>query len=376
MVALGYQKTGLGRRIALSLVKALGGRTLGLGYAVALSDLVLAPFTPSNTARSGGTIYPIVESIPPLYGSLPGQTARRIGSYLIWTALATTCVTSSMFLTGVAPNLLGVALVAKMAKVSFSWGQWFMGFLPLGILLFLSVPLVIYWLYPPEIKRSDNVPAWAASELKKIGPLTAGELKMAALVILALTLWIGGASWINATAVAVGIVALMIVLGVISWDDALGNRQAWNVLIWFATLVTLADGLSRVGFLAWFAHGAAGVLHGVPIMTFVLASVALFFLMHYMFASITAHTAALLPVFLVAAAGVPGVPIKLLALALLYTLGLMGILTPYATGPGPIYFGSGYISRKDFWILGLIFGAIFLAGLLFIEVPYLSTLYR
>jgi hypothetical protein len=240
----------------------------------------------------------------------------------MWTALATTCVTSSMFLTGVAPNLLGVALVAKMTKTTFTWGQWFMGFLPLGLLLFLSLPLVVYWLYPPQVKRSDDVPGWAAGELKKIGRVTAGELKMASLVVLALALWIGGGTWINATTVAVGIVVLMIVLGVVSWDDVLGNRQAWTVFVWFATLVTLADGLARVGVLSWFAHGAAAALCGVPIMTFVLASVAFFFLMHYLFASITAHTTALLPVFLAAAAAVPGVPINLLALALLYSLGL------------------------------------------------------
>ena|ERR1039457_4096021 len=59
MFALGYEATGLGRRIALLLVKALGRRTLGLGYAIALSDLFLAPVMPSNTARSGGTVYPI-----------------------------------------------------------------------------------------------------------------------------------------------------------------------------------------------------------------------------------------------------------------------------------------------------------------------------
>ncbi|MEM1595669.1 MAG: anion permease, partial [Desulfurococcaceae archaeon] len=65
--ALGYAKTGLGRRIALLFIKYLGKRSLGLGYAIALSDLVLAPFMPSNTARSGGTIYPIISNIPPIY---------------------------------------------------------------------------------------------------------------------------------------------------------------------------------------------------------------------------------------------------------------------------------------------------------------------
>ena len=113
MFALGYEATGLGRRVALLLVKALGRRTLGLGYAVALSDLCLAPVMPSNTARSGGTVYPIVKNIPPLYGSFPNDNPRRIGGYLLWTGFATTCVTSSMFLTALAPNLLAVEIARK-----------------------------------------------------------------------------------------------------------------------------------------------------------------------------------------------------------------------------------------------------------------------
>jgi L-tartrate/succinate antiporter len=54
----------------------------------------------------------------------------------------------------------------------------------------------------------------------------------------------------------------------------------------------------------------------------------------------------------------------------------MGILTPYATGPAPIYYGSGYISRRDFWVLGLVFGVIFLAVLLVVGLPYLAVLAR
>jgi len=151
----------------------------------------------------------------------------------------------------------------------------------------------------------------------------------------------------------------------------LENKQAWNVLVWFATLVTLADGLNRVGFLKWFATGAAGALGGYSVMTIVVALTVLYFVVHYMFASLTAHTTALLPVLLTAAMAVPEMPVRLISLLFCYTLGLMGIISPYATGPGPIYYGSGYVSRKDFWTLGFIFGAIYLAALLLIGVPFL-----
>lgn len=163
----------------------------------------------------------------------------------------------------------------------------------------------------------------------------------------------------------------MVMTRIVEWDDVLAHKQAWNVLIWFATLVTMADGLNKVGFLKWFAGGAASALSGYSVMTIVVALTVVYFVVHYMFASLTAHTTALLPVLLTAAIAVPEMPVKLISLLFCYSLGLMGIISPYATGPGPIYYGSGYISRKEFWTLGLIFGAIYLAALLLIGLPYL-----
>jgi len=372
MFALGYEKTGLGRRVALNLVKWLGKRTLGLGYAVALADLALAPFTPSNTARSGGTIFPVIKNIPPLYGSEPGPTARKMGAYLMWTAFATTCLTSAMFLTGLAPNLLALSLVKSTAKINISWAEWFMGIMPVGLLLFIFLPLIVYKIYPPEIKSSPDVPVWAGNELNKMGRISAKETGMALLAVLALGLWIFGGEFINATTVAILVLCLMVMCRIVHWDDVLENKQAWNVLVWFATLVTMADGLNRVGFLKWFATGAAGALGGYPVMTVVIALTVVYFVVHYMFASLTAHTTALLPVLLTAAMAVPEMPVKLISLLFCYTLGLMGIISPYATGPGPIYYGSGYVSRKDFWTLGFVFGAIYLVVLLVIGVPYLN----
>lgn len=164
--------------------------------------------------------------------------------------------------------------------------------------------------------------------------------------------------------------SLMILSGVISWDDLLGHKQAWNVLFWFATLVTLADGLAKVGFLKWFANTAAASMVGYSPTTVIMLLVVLFFVVHYLFASLTAHVTALLPVFLTTAAAIPGVNMLLLCLS----LGLMGIITPYATGPSPIYYGSGFVSRKDFWLQGFLFGAIFLAALVFLGVPYLLSM--
>jgi L-tartrate/succinate antiporter len=325
---------------------------------------------PSNTARSGGTVYPIVKNIPPLYGSFPNDHPRKIGGYLLWTGFATTCVTSSMFLTALAPNLLAVEIARKVAHVEISWGMWALGFLPVGILLFLATPLLAYVLYPPEIKRGDEVASWAGGELTHMGRITRREVTMGLLAVAALVGWIGGSRWISPVTVALAVISVMLLAKVVTWNDILANKQAWSVLVWFATLVAMAEGLSSVGFLSWFGTQAAAYMTRIPLVPMMIAAVAAFFIIHYLFASITAQATALLPVFLLAVLSVPGVPAKALTLILVYSLGLMGVLTPYASGPAPIWYSSGYIPTKDFWRLGAIMGALYLAVLLAVGLPF------
>ena len=364
--AMGYEKTGLGRRIALVLVRLLGGNTLGLGYAIAVSDLVLAPFTPSNTARSAGTIFPIINRIPELYGSSPGESSRRIGAYLMWVAFSTTCLTSSMFLTALAPNLFAVELARKAAGIDLTWTDWLIGFLPIGAPLFLALPWLVYKIYPPEIRSSVEVPRWAAQELAHLGGITFNEIIMATLAVAALALWIGGGRVIDPAMVALAGISLMVVLSLVSWDDIVGNRTGWNVLVSFATMLTMAEGLAKTGVIDWLGGTVSTVLSGLAPLVVMTLLVVLFFLVHYMFASLTAHATALLPVMLATGTAVEGVPARTFVMLMVFSLGVMGVLTPYATGPAPVYFGSGYIPRRDFWRLGLIFGLIFLASLLVI----------
>lgn len=372
MFALGYEKTGLGKRIALWLVKSMGKSTLMLGYAVTIADTVLAPFTPSNTARSGGTVFPVIRNLPALYDSKPNDpSSRKIGGYLMWVAISATCVTSSMFLTGLAPNLLAVELISKTAKVSFTWMDWFSAFAPVGILLLVAIPLLAYVFYKPQIKGGDEVPNWARGELAKMGGLSGREIALAVLVLLALALWIWGAGFINATTVAIVVICLMVLGKVVSWDDVLANKQAWNTLVWFATLVALADGLNKTGFVKWFADTIGAQMTGYSPAVAMIALVAVFFFTHYLFASVTAHVTAMLPVMLAVGMGIPGIDIRTFALLLALTLGIMGVLTPYATGPSPVYYGSGYIPSKDFWRLGAIFGVIYFAVFMLVGLPWI-----
>ncbi|MDR1008138.1 MAG: DASS family sodium-coupled anion symporter [Campylobacteraceae bacterium] len=377
-IGLGYQQSGLGRRLALTLVKKLGKSTLGLGYAIALTDGILAPFIPSNTARSGGVIYPIVSSIPPMFDSYPDKNPRKIGGYIMWVSLAITCVTSSMFLTGLAPNLLAVSTATGAGIPEISWFSWFIAFLPAGILLFALTPLLAYIIYPPEVKGSPDIVTWAKDEYSKIGSMTTKEKWMIAISVFALVFWIlssigslkNSIIELDGTTTAIFVIIFMLATKIISWNDFLSNKPAWNVLAWFSTLVALAGGLKNVGFLDWLSVILKASLDGFSPLTAIIGLILAFYLLHYFFASTTAHVTALLLLFIIMAQAIEGVNVYLATVLMMLSLGIMGIITPYGTGPSPVYFGSGYIKGGEFWKLGAIFGLIYLVVFLAIEVPW------
>jgi len=376
VIALGYDKTGLGHRIALLIVKKMGKSTLLLGYGIALADMSLAPFIPSPTARSGGIIYPIASDLALDYESKPHDpSSRRVGSYLMWVAIATTCVTSSLFLTGASFNLLAAGFVEKLTHVELRWTDWFITAAPAITPLLLLVPLLTYWLYPPEVKQSATVSKWAADQLEKAGRITGREMILAAIVVLSLVLWVGGGAYVGAAAVAAIAISLMLLARVLTWSDISGHKRAWTTFVWLGALIALCDGLNRVGFVKWFGNGIATHMAGMSPHLAMIILLSVFFVAHYVFASVDAYTTALLPVILVTGAAIPGLPLKEFALLLCMELGIMGIITPFANAASPIYANSGYIPAKDYWRLGASFGAIFLIVFLAIGVPWASLLW-
>lgn len=320
-----------------------------------------------------GTVFPVIKNLPPLFKSFPNDpSARRIGGYLMWMMVISTSLSSSMFVTGAAPNVLGLEFVSKIAGIQISWLQWFLCFLPVGVILLIIAPWLSYVLYKPEITHSEEVATWAGDELKTMGALTRREWTLIGLVLLSLGLWVFGSEVINATAVGLLAVSLMLALHVVPWKDITRYNSAWNTLVNLATLVVMANGLTRSGFIDWFAGTMSTHLEGFSPNATVIVLVLVFYFAHYLFASLSAHTATMLPVILAVGKGIPGVPMEQLCILLVLSIGIMGCLTPYATGPGVIIYGCGYVKSKDYWRLGAIFGVIYISMLLLVGWPILA----
>lgn len=372
MFALAYEKTGLGKRIALLLVKALGKNSLSLGFAAMLADTVLAPFTPSNTARSAGTMFPVMINLPPIYDSLPNDpSARRIGAYILWTTFATSCITSSLFMTGCAPNFLAIDFISKIAHVNIRYQQWFFAAAPFAIPLLLLLPLIGYVIYPPELKKSPEIPKWAHQRLVEMGPLSRDEKILGTLVLIAITMWVFAGDYFDGAIVAFMVISVLLVLGVLKWHDMARYHSAWTTIVLLATLVAMAEGLGKVGFIKWFADYVATHVTGMPADTVLVILIVVYFFSHYFFSSLTAHTSAMMPIMLGVGLGIPGLSPEKLAMGLALTTGIMGVISPYATGAALPYYNCGYITSAEFWRNGTIYGIVFLVALLTLGVPFL-----
>lgn len=260
----GFIKTGLGKRIAYTLIKAVGSNSLKLSYALVISDFILSPATPSNTARAGGVIFPITRSLASAFGSEPGDTARKIGAFLIQSIYQGNTITSAMFMTSMAGNTLIASLIAQSFGTTVTWGDWAIAGIVPGIIALIVMPLVLYKIFPPKLKDTHEVQAHIAEELKGLGAMSFAEKVMLGVFILSLVLWATGQlTGLDATTVALLGVGILLVTRVLVWSDVTEEKGGWDTLIWMGTMIALAGQLNKLGFIKWFADIVGAEVSGV-----------------------------------------------------------------------------------------------------------------
>src|SRR5215831_13779476 len=192
LFARGLVVTRLGERIAYGIVKRLGSSPLGLGYAIVLADLVMAPMTASNTARAGGILFPITLNVARVFGSEPGPTAPRIGRFLLLVLYHGDLVVSAMFLTACAPNPLVADFVRQGSTVRLTWTTWALAASVPGAIAVAAIPYLVYRLAPPSDIDTTAARTLAADRLAEMGPMSWRERGMLIVFTLVLALWIAG----------------------------------------------------------------------------------------------------------------------------------------------------------------------------------------
>jgi DASS family divalent anion:Na+ symporter len=350
--------TGFGIRVGYLFIKQFARSPLTLGYSIAAADVALAPFIPSDTARGGGVIFPVTRSVALDFGSEPGPTAGRIGTYLMLTAFHATYTASGIFLTGMAANPLIAEFAHKIGHVELTWMRWFSGSAVPGALSLLIVPWLLLRFFKPEIEDMAPARELARSELKRMGPPKREEKWLMAIMMGVMVGWVTS-PWhgIPNTFVALTGLSALLLARVLTWNDLLAEHKAWDALIWFAPLIMMADSLNETGVIKYLSEKLFRGMQGWPWPAVLLGLVVAYLYVHYSFASMTAHITALYPGFL-AAALAGGVPPLLAALPLAYFSNLNAGITHYGTGSAPVYFGAGYVKQGDWWRIGFLISVV------------------
>jgi DASS family divalent anion:Na+ symporter len=261
--------------------------------------------------------------------------------------------TAAMFVTAGAINPLSLSLAKNILHAEVSWPMWALAMSVPGLVCLLLFPYVVYKIYPPEIKVVDNK-SIAAEGSKRLGPITTREKKLAVLFTLALAGWATSTlTKLDPSAVALAFLAVALITGVISWGKVLESKNAWSTFVWYAGIISIANGLNKAGFFAWLAKLLAQKLRFAPSqkMLVLVIVILLGIVVRYLFASTAAFVATFVPLMytLGVVAQLPVIPLILLVGACSQ---LGSLQTHYGNACGPILFGAGYVDQATWWKIG------------------------
>jgi DASS family divalent anion:Na+ symporter len=367
-------RTGLGRRIALAMIRALGRTTLGLGYAIAATELVLGPLIPAATARGGGVVAPIVVALAQALGSSPGGPRRSTGAYLVLCGAHANLIAAAMFFTGMAANpQLGI-FADKVWGLRWDWTTWLVGSCLPGLAGMALLPLLLYVVARPDLTDARQARAEAIDELRAMGRWTGKQLALAVILAAMVVAWATESlHGVHSTTIALGGLTIILMLGIDAWENFTSDRAAWDSLIWLGGLVTMAERLEEEQVVAWFADRMQEHVAGLSGIQAAVALALIYFFSMYGFSMLTGHIGALALGFFTVAKAADCPPLATVAM-ISYFSNLCGCLTNYSTGQVVIYFGFRYVTPQRWFAVGLAVASLHLAVWLGIGLPYWKAL--
>ena len=370
LVAQAVVKSGLGQRISLFMVSRFGRSSLGLAYSIVLTDAVIAPAFPSNTAR-GGVLFPIVLSVAQGSGSRPEDAeGRRLGGYLMFCTMASLAVSSALWMTATSANPIGIQ-VAREFGIEIGFGKWLIAASVPALTAILALPWVVGRLFPPGVGETPGAPVAARKALAELGPLSRDEWITAVAFVLMVAGWVfADALKLNVTSIAFAGLGLLLMTNVLTVDDIAAQGDTLATFLWLAVLFALSGQLNELGFMGYAGQRLASHLGGMSWPVTYVTLVALYVAIHYMFVSQSSQVLALMGVFLdVGIRG--GVPAPLMAFALLFASSYFSVITPQAGSQNVIFVGAGYLTQRELYRLGLLMTLFFLAVFLVLGTAWI-----
>jgi DASS family divalent anion:Na+ symporter len=370
LVAQAVVKSGLGRRISLFMVSRFGKSSHGLAYSIVLTDALIAPAFPSNTAR-GGVLFPIVLSVAQGSGSSPDDPeGRRLGAYLMFCAMASLAISSALWMTATSANPIGIQVV-KDFGLDITFGKWLIVSSVPALAAILLLPIVVSRLFPPGVGDTPEAPIAARKSLADLGPLTRNEWITAVVFVLMVVGWVlADTLKLNVTSIAFAGLGLLLLANVLTVHDIAEQGDTLATFLWLAVLFAMSGQLNELGFMGYAGQRLASHMGGLSWPVTYVTLVVLYVAIHYMFVSQSSQVLALLGVFLdVGVRG--GVPAPLMAFALLFASSYFSVITPQGGSQNVIFVGSGYLKQPELYRLGFLITLFFMVVFLVLGTAWI-----
>lgn len=341
-------KSGLARRLAFTIMRRLGSSYPRLLLGLIVSDFVLTLLVPSGVARvamMGAVALGIVE----VFGV--GRRSRMArGMFIILTYTAT--IFDKMVIAGAA-SITARGVIEKAGQVEVLWSHWTLAFLPVDVLTILAAWRLTVWMYPPEVDVPPGGSAFLDDELRRLGPMSLAEKKSAALMALAMGLWM--TDFIHhipspMIGLGIGLLATLPGLGVLDIEDV--RKANFLIIIFVAAAISTGEILQETGALAIMTDAAFGWL--APYIDSPWTSVPVLywtgFAYHIFLGDEISMLATSLPI-LMQLARTHGV--DPLALGMIWTFGSGGKVFLYQTAVLMVGYSFGCFTPKDMFKMGL-----------------------
>lgn len=342
-------RTGLSKRITLIFLRVFDHSPTTVILGITLTSSFFSLLMPEHAVAA--MMFPVVLQIVKSLNLKPGQSTFGKAAFLAMAWGAVVGGTGTYL--GGARAPLAAELLKEAYDKDITFVVWAAAAIPVSIIITLVAYATILKFFPSEISDVTSATRYLDSEIKRIGKVTIGELKVSILAVVTIFLWIFAGQYFGLALISIAAAIMVFVLGIAAWNE-ISDYVNWGVIVMYGGAIALGKALAETNAVEWLAQKILPT-ESVSTLLFIVLFSGLSKVMTELISNVAA-VVILVPLGFgfVASSGV--LP-EVFVLAVTVPAGLAFCL-PVGTPPNAIAYSSGYYSVRDTLYAGLILNII------------------